>query len=77
MQPFLGQVALFSFDTAPQAWARCDGQLVPIATNTALYSLIGTTYGGDGKENFALPKLPPVQPAGPHYYIALQGVFPQ
>jgi microcystin-dependent protein len=56
-QPYLGQIAIVSFDFAPQNWAICEGQLLPIDQYTALFSLIGTTYGGDGVTNFALPDL--------------------
>jgi microcystin-dependent protein len=56
-QPFLGQVALFPYNFAPRGWARCQGQLMSISQNTALFSLLGTMYGGDGKSTFALPDL--------------------
>lgn len=56
-QPFLSQVALFAFSYAPRGWALCAGQLLPINQNQALFSLLGTTYGGDGRTNFALPDL--------------------
>ena len=55
--PFLGEIRIFPFNFAPTGWAMCNGQLVPISQNTALFSLLGTTYGGDGKSNFALPDL--------------------
>ncbi len=57
LDPFLSQIALFSFSYAPRGWAQCNGQLLPINQNQALFSLLGTTYGGDGKVNFALPDL--------------------
>lgn len=57
MDPFLGQIQAFGFNFAPRGWALCDGQLLPIASNTALFSLLGTTYGGDGRTTFALPDL--------------------
>jgi microcystin-dependent protein len=63
--PFLGEVRLFANDFAPAGWLTCDGQLLPIPQNTALFSLLGTTYGGDGKSTFALPNLngrTPLQP---------------
>ncbi|ERJ61299.1 phage tail protein [Sphingobacterium paucimobilis] len=56
-EPFLGQVSIFSFPFAPKGWALCNGQLLPINQNQALFSLLGTTYGGDGRVNFALPDL--------------------
>src|SRR5215471_20728029 len=55
--PFLAEVRIFTGGFAPKGWALCDGQLMPISQNTALFSLLGTTYGGDGKSNFALPNL--------------------
>lgn len=55
--PFVGELNLFGFNFAPKGWATCDGQLLPINQNQALFSLLGTTYGGDGRTNFALPDL--------------------
>src|ERR1700746_1934409 len=55
--PFLAEVRIFTGNFAPKGWALCDGQLMSISQNTALFSLLGTTYGGDGKSNFALPDL--------------------
>ena len=57
MEPLLGMIQLFGYDWAPTGWARCDGQLLSISQNTALFSLLGTTYGGDGRTTFALPDL--------------------
>ena len=54
-EPFISEIRLMSFVFPPRGWALCNGQLLPIASNQALYSLIGTTYGGDGRINFALP----------------------
>jgi microcystin-dependent protein len=56
-QPFVGQIALFPYTFAPRGWAFCEGQLLPISQNTALFSLLGTFYGGNGTSNFALPDL--------------------
>jgi len=56
-EPFIGQVILFAGNFAPRGWAFCDGQLMSIAQNTALFSILGTTYGGDGQTTFALPDL--------------------
>ena len=56
-QPFLSEIRIFSFGFAPQGWAQCNGQLLPINQNQALFSLLGTTYGGNGQVNFALPDL--------------------
>jgi microcystin-dependent protein len=55
--PFVAEIRIFPFNFAPKGWAFCDGQLLPLSQNTALFSLLGTTYGGDGKSNFALPNL--------------------
>jgi microcystin-dependent protein len=55
--PFVAEIRVFPFTFAPKGWAFCDGQLLPLSQNTALFSLLGTTYGGDGKSNFALPDL--------------------
>jgi microcystin-dependent protein len=55
--PFVAEIRIFPFNFAPRGWAWCDGQLMPLSQNTALFSLLGTTYGGNGKDNFALPDL--------------------
>jgi microcystin-dependent protein len=55
--PFVAEIRIFPFNFAPKGWAFCDGQLLPLSQNTALFSLLGTTYGGNGKSNFALPDL--------------------
>jgi len=57
MEPFIGQIQAFGFNFAPRGWAMCEGQLLPISQNTALFSLLGTTFGGDGRTTFALPDL--------------------
>jgi len=54
-EPFLAEIRIFSFNFAPKGWAMCNGQLLPINQNQALFSLLGTTYGGDGRVNFGLP----------------------
>jgi len=54
---FVAEIRIFPFNFAPIGWALCNGQLLPISQNTALFSLLGTTYGGDGKSNFALPDM--------------------
>ena len=62
---FVAEIRIFAGNFAPKGWAFCDGQILPISQNTALFSLLGTTYGGDGKSNFALPNLQgsaPLQP---------------
>lgn len=56
-EPFLSEVRMMSFSFAPRGWAQCNGQLLPINQNQALFSLLGTTFGGDGRVNFALPEL--------------------
>lgn len=76
MEPFIGQIILFAGNFAPRGWTLCDGQLLAISQHQALFSIIGTTYGGDGKTTFALPDLRsrvPIQPGqGPglsHYQL--------
>lgn len=56
-EPFLAEVKIVGFNFAPRGWAQCDGQILPIDQNQSLYSLLGTTYGGDGRTSFALPDL--------------------
>jgi microcystin-dependent protein len=56
-EPFLGEIKIMSFGFPPKGWAMCNGQLLPINQNQALFSLLGTTYGGDGRVNFGLPNL--------------------
>jgi microcystin-dependent protein len=63
--PFVAEIRIFPFNFAPKGWAWCDGQLMPISQNTALFSLLGTTYGGDGKSTFALPDLEGSAPMHP------------
>lgn len=70
-EPFIGEIRMFAFQgqTPPRGWAACNGQLLQIAQNTALYSLFGVRYGGDGVRTFALPNLQgavPIQPAAGH-----------
>jgi microcystin-dependent protein len=55
--PFVAEIRIFPFNFPPKGWAFCDGQILPLSQNTALFSLLGTTYGGDGKSNFALPNM--------------------
>lgn len=57
MDPYVAEIRMFPFNFAPRGWAFCNGQLMPISQNTALFSLLGTVYGGDGKSTFALPNL--------------------
>ena len=63
--PFVAEIRIFPFNFAPKGWALCDGQILPLSQNTALFSLLGTTYGGDGKTNFALPDLQGSAPMHP------------
>ncbi len=75
--PFIAEIRIFPFNFAPRGWAWCDGQLLPIAQNTALFSLLGTTYGGNGQTTFALPNMQgraPLQPGqGPGLSLRLLG----
>ena len=64
MDPFLGMIAIFGFNFTPRNWMSCEGQLLPIQTNTALYSLLGATFGGDGRTTFAVPNLKGKIPIG-------------
>jgi microcystin-dependent protein len=63
-EPFIGEIRNFGFNFAPRGWALCQGQLLPINQNTALFSLLGTMYGGDGRITFALPDLRGRTPIG-------------
>jgi microcystin-dependent protein len=79
VDPFVAQVQTFAFNFCPKGWAAMNGQLLPISQNTALFSLIGTRYGGDGRVTFALPVGKPVYSATGEpmlQCIALQGIFP-
>ena len=67
-EPFLAEIRMMGFNFAPRGWATCDGQILPINQNQSLYSLLGTTYGGDGRTSFALPDLrsrTPIHPGTP------------
>lgn len=63
--PFVAEIRIFPFNFAPSGWAMCNGQLMPLSQNTALFSLLGTTYGGNGKSTFALPDLQGQAPMHP------------
>lgn len=63
--PFVAEIRIFGFNFAPTGWAQCNGQLLPLSQNTALFALLGTTYGGNGKSNFALPNLQGSAPMHP------------
>lgn len=71
MDPFLGQIILFAGNFAPRGWALCEGQLLAISSNQALFSLLGTTYGGDGRTSFALPDLRGRAPISPGHGAGL------
>jgi microcystin-dependent protein len=78
-EPFLGEIAVFGFNFCPTGWAALNGQLFNISQNAALFSLLGTTYGGDGKSTFAVPKARPILTAtgvALTQCIALEGIFP-
>ena len=74
--PVIGQVALFAFPFTPAGWLPCDGRLMAIMQNQPLFSLLGTSYGGNGETDFALPNLRPAGSQGPSYFIAVQGSYP-
>lgn len=77
MDPFLGEILLFPYDFAPENWAFCQGQILPINQNQALFALLGTKFGGNGTTTFALPNLQGAEPIpGTAYCIALEGIFP-
>jgi microcystin-dependent protein len=76
VQPYLGQIDTFAFNFAPSGWQPCDGRLLQINQNRALYALLSNTYGGDGRLTFGVPRLAPVTPSGPNYFIAIEGSFP-
>ena len=73
-EPFIGEIRMFAGNFAPQGWAKCEGQLLPIAQNAALFSLLGTTYGGDGETTFGLPDLRGRVPIGPGNGPGLQPI---
>jgi len=73
--PFVAEIRIFAGNFAPRGWASCDGQLLPISQNTALFSLLGTFYGGDGKSTFALPNLAGSVPIGQGQGVGLTDRF--
>ncbi len=77
MDPFLGDIGLFSFDFPPASWMACEGQTLQIAAYQGLFTLLGTTFGGNGTTTFCLPDLrSAAQLPGMHYCIAVQGIYP-
>lgn len=79
MDYMIGQIILLAYAKRPiSGMLKCEGQILPITRNEALYSLLGTTYGGDGSNNFALPNLKGKEPVqGMAYYIVTNGIYPQ
>ena len=75
MPPFVGQISLFSFDFAPQGWIVCEGQVLPIFEYDVLFTRLGTTFGGDGENTFAVPDLRGAAPANCQYCISLFGSY--
>lgn len=73
VEAYLGEVRIFGGDRIPEGWAKCEGQVMSINDNTALFAVLGTKYGGDGRTTFALPDL---RDRNPTHMIALNGVFP-
>jgi len=73
----IGEISLFAFSFAQMGWISCEGQLLPILQNQALYSLLGAVYGGDGRTTFAVPNLKGAEPLpGMKYWICTQGIYP-
>ncbi len=78
MDDYLGAIRLFPWDFEMEGWLKCQGQVLSIEQNEALFSLMGTKFGGDGCRNFMLPNLPDIQTneGALSYYIAMQGIYP-
>jgi microcystin-dependent protein len=77
METYIGSIQLFPYNFVPLYWQLCNGALLPIVQNQALFSLLGTKFGGDGRTTFALPNLTGTSPVpGMEYYIALNGIYP-
>ena len=86
--PFVAEIRMFGGDLAPNGWARCNGQLMPISQNAELFARLGTSFGGDGKTTFALPNLRASLPIAAdarvglgdrlavNFFIAMRGIFP-
>jgi len=74
MEPLLGEVKYFAGNFAPRGWAFCNGAMLAIASNTALFSILGTIYGGDGRTTFALPKIEDLNSC--KAIIAIEGAYP-
>ena len=80
MEPLIGEIRIFPYDYEPDGWLRCEGQKVAIRSYAKLFSLLGTRYGGDGRQDFELPKMPqlPTARSGMSlcYFIATDGAYP-
>jgi microcystin-dependent protein len=77
MDYFLGQIVCFPYSFVPMGWLLCNGQILQIQQNTALFSLIGTKFGGNGTTTFAIPNLQGAEPQpGTGYYICVSGIYP-
>ena len=81
MESYLGTIILFAGNFAPRGWRYCDGSLLPINNNQALFAIMGTMYGGDGRTNFALPNIEPIPNSVDSgyplkYIICMDGIFP-
>ena len=77
MDCFIGEIVILPFHLTPKGFAPCQGQTLPISQYTALFSLIGTNFGGNGKNTFALPDYRDQAPPESQYFIALQGIYPE
>ena len=77
MDPWVGEIVILPYNFTPSNFAPCEGQLLPIQQYTALFSLIGITFGGDGNTTFGLPNYQGLAPKGSQYFIALTGIYPQ
>jgi microcystin-dependent protein len=77
MSRFIGQIALFPYTFTPNGWMPCEGQIIRIAENSALFSALGTQFGGDGRTTFALPDYRSLAPANSRYFLSITGEFPQ
>ncbi len=76
-EAFIGSIMLFPYDFSPRGWLPCEGQILPIGNYQALFSLLGTKFGGDGRSSFALPDLKDKSPApSMKYYMAIEGLYP-
>ena len=77
MDPLIGEIEIFPYGFEPFGWMECNGQILSISTYEALYTLIGTNFGGNGTTTFGLPNIPANKcPMGMGYYIAVQGIYP-